>query len=64
MYSPKLDEDIVQQLYHIGQHLKRPMTTVVNGVLRFVLKHYDIEFKDGHIDLVRKPDLFEPPGET
>lgn len=63
MYSPKLDEELVTQLYWIGQRLKRPMTYVVNGILRYVSRHFDIELKDGHINLVRKPDLFEPPHE-
>ncbi len=58
MYSPKLDEEIIPELYHLAARMKKPMTVVVSGILRVVLKHYDIEFRDGHVHISKKPDLF------
>ena len=61
MYSPRIDDDLIPDLYHLAVRLKKPMTFVVSGVLRVVLKHYDIELRDNHIHIFKKPDLF--PGD-
>jgi hypothetical protein len=34
MYSPKISEDLIPELYQIGKQRKRPMTKLVDEVLR------------------------------
>ena len=38
MYSPKIAEDLIPTLYRMAQKQKRPMTEVVDGILREKLK--------------------------
>lgn len=41
MYSPKISEELIPIIYHKAKEQKRPMTKVVNDLLREVL--IDIE---------------------
>ena len=59
MYSPKIDDDLIPELYILASRLRKPMTFVVSKILHAVLKHYDVELKDNHIHIRRKPDLFQ-----
>lgn len=59
MYSPKIDEELIPELYHLAVRLKKPMTFVASGIMRVVLKHYDVELRDNHIHIFKKPDLFQ-----
>lgn len=34
MYSPKIREDLIPQLYFLAKKAKKPMTKVVDGILR------------------------------
>ncbi len=34
MYSPKIDEQIIAQLYYLAKVRKIPMTELVNGIVR------------------------------
>jgi len=34
MYSPKVSEDLVPQLYKLAKEQKRPMTKVLDGIIR------------------------------
>jgi hypothetical protein len=34
MYSPKVSEDLVPQLYKLAKEQKRPMTKVLDGLIR------------------------------
>lgn len=43
MYSPKIKEDLIPILYKIGKEEKKPMTKVVDEILR--------EYLDGKRDL-------------
>jgi hypothetical protein len=45
MYSPKISEDIIPELYKKAKATKKPMTKVVNSLLRSQLKH-DLTTKD------------------
>ena len=33
MYSPKIDEQHIPKLYHLGKKLKKPMTRLVNDAI-------------------------------
>jgi len=37
MYSPRISEDMVQQIYYIAKTKKIPMTRLVDGILRTTL---------------------------
>ena len=37
MYSPKISEDLIPQLYRMGKERKMPMTRLVNGIIRKAL---------------------------
>lgn len=34
MYSPKINEDLIEKLYKLGKAKRKPMTKVVDGILR------------------------------
>lgn len=34
MYSPKLSEDLIPRLYKLAKEQKRPMTKVLDGIIR------------------------------
>ena len=34
MYSPKVSEDLVPQLYKLAKEQKRPMTKILDGLIR------------------------------
>ncbi len=34
MYSPKIDEQIIAQLYYLAKARNMPMTLLVNGIVR------------------------------
>ena len=38
MYSPKIAEDLIPTIYRMAQKQKRPMTKIVDGILREKLK--------------------------
>ena len=38
MYSPKIDEEKIKELYKIAQAVEVPMTSLVNAILRDWLK--------------------------
>ena len=58
MYSPKIDEDLIPELYVLATRLRRPMTFVVSRILAVVLKHYEVELRENHLHIRKKPDLF------
>jgi hypothetical protein len=37
MYSPKISEDLIPVLYRLGKKQAKPMTKVIDGILRFNL---------------------------
>lgn len=39
MYSPKIKEELVRQLYQIKQIEKRPITHIANEAIKTYLKH-------------------------
>jgi hypothetical protein len=41
MYSPKIDEKLIPELYSLGIHFHKPMTFIVNSVLRFAITHFN-----------------------
>jgi hypothetical protein len=41
MYSPKIDEELIPELYSMGKHFHKPMTFIVNTVLRFAVMHFN-----------------------
>lgn len=38
MYSPKISDDLIPRLYHLGKARKMPMTRLVDGMIRDALK--------------------------
>ena len=40
MYSPKIKEDLVLELYEISKEVKKPMTKVVNDILKSYINFY------------------------
>ena len=44
MYSPKIKEDLIPNLYRIGKDLNIPMTQIVDDVLRTYLPIY-VQFR-------------------
>jgi hypothetical protein len=38
MYSPKISDDLIPRLYHLGKARKIPMTRLVDGIIRDALK--------------------------
>jgi len=47
MYSPKIAEDLIPELYRIKQELKVPMTGLVNYIIREFIKEWKNE-TDSH----------------
>ncbi len=44
MYSPKINEEHIPVLYQLGKKLKKPMTVVVNELLKEALaQHQELE---------------------
>lgn len=46
MYSPEIAKDLIPILYRLGKEKKKPMTKVVDEILRPVLKPDDTKDKD------------------
>lgn len=47
MYSPKIAEDLIPVLYRVGKKERRPMTHVVDSLLReTLLNRYSAEFEE------------------
>lgn len=42
MYSPKIKEDLIPIIYRLGKTQRKPMTKVVDGILRDYLKDIEI----------------------
>lgn len=42
MYSPKISEELIPDLYRLGKAKKKPMTKVVNEIIRDYLQHIEI----------------------
>ena len=42
MYSPKIDEELIGELYTLGQRLKKPMTAVVNEMIKESIPFFKI----------------------
>lgn len=40
MYSPKISEDLIPELYHMSRKLTQPMTKTVDEILRSYLNVY------------------------
>lgn len=47
MYSPKISEELIPILYRIAKALKKPMTGVVNELIRESLPEYEAEHLHG-----------------
>lgn len=43
MYSPKISEDLIPLLYRLRKEKKKPMTKIVDEILRSTLKPEKIE---------------------
>lgn len=43
MYSPKIDEKLIPLLYKLRIQLKKPMTKIVNEMIRESLPRYEID---------------------
>ena len=41
MYSPKISEDLIPELYKISKDIKKPMTKVVDEILRSYVSLYN-----------------------
>jgi hypothetical protein len=44
MYSPKIAEELIPKLYKLGKEKKKPMTHIVNEILKEAIAHFDIAF--------------------
>lgn len=40
MYSPKIREDLIPELYMLSKHVQKPMTKVVDDILRSYISFY------------------------
>ena len=40
MYSPKIAEDLIPDIYRIGKEIGKPMTRIVDEILREKLPYY------------------------
>ena len=52
MYSPKIKQDLVTKLYKVGKATHKPMTQVVDGILRdyvgkIQIKEWKIHWSEG-----------------
>lgn len=47
MYSPKLPEELVRELYQLKQRIKKPMTVMVKEAVEKYLKEYKLKIKKG-----------------
>ncbi len=55
MYSPKISEDLIPVLYRIGKAEGRPMTRIVDSLLRETLRErYWAEFEEPKIEDKRR----------
>ncbi len=43
MYSPKINEELVPKLYRLGKAYKKPMTKVVDEILKEYLSKIEIK---------------------
>ncbi len=43
MYSPKISEELIPDLYRIKKEKKVPMTGLVNWIIREFIRRYKIE---------------------
>ena len=43
MYSPKISEDLIPELYKLGKAMHKPMTEVVNSILTEYLSNVEIK---------------------
>lgn len=41
MYSPKISRDLIPELYKISKNIKRPMTKIVDDILRNYISIYN-----------------------
>jgi len=41
MYSPKISQDLIPELYKISKNIKRPMTKIVDDILRNYILFYN-----------------------
>lgn len=42
MYSPKISEDLVAQLYRLAKDRRMPMTRLIDGIIRRALSANDL----------------------
>ena len=42
MYNPKISDDLIRKLYVLRKAMKKPMTKVVDGILREYLEGIEI----------------------
>ena len=40
MYSPKISEDLIPELYRISKEIEKPMTKVVDEILKWYVRFY------------------------
>jgi len=40
MYSPKISEDLIPELYRISKEIEKPMTKVVDEILKWYVSFY------------------------
>jgi hypothetical protein len=46
MYSPKIREEYIPKLYHLGKRVKKPMTRLVDEAIRQYLECHDTSSKE------------------
>lgn len=57
MYSPKIDEQIIHDLYVLSKRLSCSMTSLVNSLLKSALADFVVERGEHGITLRMKPHL-------
>ena len=55
MYSPKIREDLIPILYHLGKEQGKPMTKVVDDILRDYLTLREEHKFSGYEKSIEKP---------
>lgn len=46
MYSPKISEQYIKPLYHLGKRVKKPMTRLVDEAIRQYLENHTSTHKE------------------
>ena len=55
MYTPKLTENNVRDLYRLAKRIGKPMTVLTNEMIRHMLDNYDTTVVNGSLRFYPKP---------